>query len=151
MSSSIDTQYIDVLFPVAGQDNDSQGFRDNFFQIKENLDRAKIELTQLKNVDITSSFVDIDVSTAKYFVRSLAGSGVVKLTNWPSGYVVIRVELITDQTRNIVFEGDATSQIKSDNSTLKGIFSVNGSGHVYELWSYDEGQTIYVTYLNQFT
>jgi len=34
MASSIVTTGIDATYPVAGQDNDSQGFRDNFSQIK---------------------------------------------------------------------------------------------------------------------
>ena len=35
MASSISTASIDTAFPVAGQDNDSQGFRDNFSQLKK--------------------------------------------------------------------------------------------------------------------
>ena len=36
MASNITYTTIDEQFPVAGQDNDSQGFRDNFSIIKEN-------------------------------------------------------------------------------------------------------------------
>ena len=38
---------IDEEFPVAGQDNDSQGFRDNFAEIKSSLQAANTELTTL--------------------------------------------------------------------------------------------------------
>lgn len=38
---------IDENFPVAGQDNDSQGFRDNFSVIKNSLATAKAEITEL--------------------------------------------------------------------------------------------------------
>ena len=36
MASSINPNNISVTFPVAGQDNDSQGFRDNFNNIQNN-------------------------------------------------------------------------------------------------------------------
>lgn len=45
--SEIVYQNIDEEFPIAGQDNDSQGFRDNFSEIKNALSQAKIELTDL--------------------------------------------------------------------------------------------------------
>lgn len=49
MASNINTENLDALYPVAGVDNDSQGFRDNFFNIKTNLDAASTELTDLQN------------------------------------------------------------------------------------------------------
>ena len=48
MASSITTTNIDATFPVAGQDNDSQGFRDNFSQIKTQLSTASTEITSLQ-------------------------------------------------------------------------------------------------------
>ena len=47
--SNINAADIDALFPVAGQDNDSQGFRDNFDLIKQGLATAKTEITDLEN------------------------------------------------------------------------------------------------------
>ena len=40
---------INENFPVAGQDNDSQGFRDNFNIIKNSLATANSEITSLEN------------------------------------------------------------------------------------------------------
>lgn len=48
MASSIDTSTIDATYPVAGIDNDSQGFRDNFNSIKTNLTTAGSEITALQ-------------------------------------------------------------------------------------------------------
>jgi hypothetical protein len=48
MPSLINTSEIDTEFPVPGQDNDSQGFRDNFTNIKSNLDTAKTEIETLQ-------------------------------------------------------------------------------------------------------
>jgi len=49
MASNIDTNNIDETYPVAGQDNDSQGFRDNFQNIKTAIGVAKSEITDLQN------------------------------------------------------------------------------------------------------
>lgn len=46
--SAIITTNIDGAFPVAGQDNNSQGFRDNFTNIKTALTVAKSEITTLE-------------------------------------------------------------------------------------------------------
>jgi hypothetical protein len=54
MASTINPNNIDILYPVAGQDNDTQGFRDNFRNIKNNLSTASQEITALQgNVALT--------------------------------------------------------------------------------------------------
>ena len=52
MSSSINPNDIDGAYPVAGQDNDSQGFRDNFTNIKTNFQYAANEITDLQNYGV---------------------------------------------------------------------------------------------------
>jgi hypothetical protein len=49
MTSAINTTQIDETFPVAGQDNNSQGFRDNFNRIKTALNVAGGEITTLQS------------------------------------------------------------------------------------------------------
>ena len=46
--SSINPNNINGQYPIAGQDNDSQGFRDNFTNIKNNLTFAKSEIEALE-------------------------------------------------------------------------------------------------------
>jgi hypothetical protein len=55
MASSINTTNIDGTFPVAGQDNSSQGFRDNFTNVKTNLGYAKTEIEDLQTKGIFKS------------------------------------------------------------------------------------------------
>jgi hypothetical protein len=55
MSSQIDNENIDSTYPVAGQDNDSQGFRDNFASIKTNFGYAKTEIQDLQSKAILKS------------------------------------------------------------------------------------------------
>jgi len=47
-SNDINTGGIDTAYPVAGQDNDSQGFRDNFSNIKQALDDSKAAISTLE-------------------------------------------------------------------------------------------------------
>ena len=49
MSSAINTNGIDVNYPIPGQNNSSQGFRNNFNAIKTNIDTAGTEITDLQN------------------------------------------------------------------------------------------------------
>jgi hypothetical protein len=48
MASSINPLNINGNYPIAGQDNDSQGFRDNFTNIKTNFIKAKDEISDLQ-------------------------------------------------------------------------------------------------------
>jgi hypothetical protein len=48
MASIIDISGIDQLYPRAGQNNDSQGFRNNFVAIASGLTTAKSEITELQ-------------------------------------------------------------------------------------------------------
>jgi hypothetical protein len=49
MASNINANNIDGTYPVAGVDNDSQGFRTNFTNIKNNLSYAKTEIEDLQS------------------------------------------------------------------------------------------------------
>ena len=49
MASNINPYNIDGTFPVAGQDNSSQGFRDNFTNVKNNFIYAQSEINDLQS------------------------------------------------------------------------------------------------------
>lgn len=49
MTSQINPNNIDGTYPVAGQPNNTQGFRDNFTNIKTNFQTAATEITDLEN------------------------------------------------------------------------------------------------------
>jgi len=49
MTSQINPNNIDGTYPVAGQPNNTQGFRDNFTNIKTNFQIAATEITDLEN------------------------------------------------------------------------------------------------------
>jgi hypothetical protein len=56
--SNINTNSIDATFPVPGVNNSSQGFRDNFSSIKNNLTTAGTEITDLQNKAVLKSALD---------------------------------------------------------------------------------------------
>lgn len=49
MTSAINPNNIDGTYPIAGQDNNTQGFRDNFTNTKTNFQAAANEITDLQN------------------------------------------------------------------------------------------------------
>ena len=53
--STINTNSINVNYPVPGVNNNSQGFRDNFASIKTNLNTAGTEITDLQNKVVLKS------------------------------------------------------------------------------------------------
>jgi hypothetical protein len=55
MASNINTTTIDTAYPVAGQDNDSQGFRDNFSNTNVNFVATKSEIEDIQNKGIFKS------------------------------------------------------------------------------------------------
>ena len=70
MASNIVPGNIDGTYPKAGQDNSSQGFRDNFAEIKTNFSTAQSEITNLQNnkasLNATSDFTNNEVLKAKF-------------------------------------------------------------------------------------
>ena len=48
MASNVNPNNIDGTYPIAGQDNDSQGFRTNFTNIKNNFIYSKAEIEDLQ-------------------------------------------------------------------------------------------------------
>ena len=66
MASNIDNTSIDATYPIAGQDNDSQGFRNNFSTIKNNFTAAKSEIEALQTntakLNATNDFLGNDIT-----------------------------------------------------------------------------------------
>jgi hypothetical protein len=55
MASNINTTTINTAYPVAGQDNDSQGFRDNFTNTNSNFIETKTEIEDVQSKGIFKS------------------------------------------------------------------------------------------------
>ena len=55
MASNIVSTTINENYPIAGQDNDSQGFRDNFTNLKNNFTEAQTEINDLQSKVVVKS------------------------------------------------------------------------------------------------
>ena len=70
MASNIVPGNVDGTYPKAGQDNSSQGFRDNFNSIQSNFTEAKTEIEALQtnkaNLNASSDFADNEVTRATF-------------------------------------------------------------------------------------
>lgn len=83
MTSQVNPNNIDGTYPVAGQDNDSQGFRDNFTNIRNNFTFSKAEIEDLQNkVVLKSALLNTTLS------NDFAGNSISNpaLTSWRETY-----------------------------------------------------------------
>ncbi len=70
MASNIVPGNVDGTYPKAGQDNNSQGMRDNFSAIKDNFTEASTEITSLQankaSLNASNDFAENEVIKAKF-------------------------------------------------------------------------------------
>ena len=105
MASNIISETIDGEYPVAGIDNDTQGFRDNFTIIRNGLTTAKEEITALQQnsvkLDETNNFdgttlasANLTTTTEQYYNAGtiIAGQNISFLNGH---YQSVRVNLPT--------------------------------------------------------
>jgi hypothetical protein len=122
MTSAISYESIDENYPVAGQDNNSQGFRDNFSYIKDGLATAASELTDLQTKSVLTAELGVDGGPA---ANDLNGSIIF---NVETRQVYGTVRSATDD--NTISLADAEYHLLSFNSsttiTLSG-WPVDGS------------------------
>lgn len=112
--STINTNGLNVNYPVPGVNNNSQGFRDNFATIKTNLDVAGNEITDLQtNVVLKSALANsvLNNDMANTLISNAATRGfrhtTYNLGNSLSGTVLVDVSLgdvqIGTVTGNVTF------------------------------------------------
>jgi hypothetical protein len=82
MSSNINPNNINGNFPVAGQDNDSQGFRDNFTNILNNFSFAATEINALQSATTSvQTVVQSNGNIEAYYGNIAQGLTVNKTTH----------------------------------------------------------------------
>jgi hypothetical protein len=84
MASNINPNNIDGTYPVAGQDNNSQGFRDNFTNIKSNFQYAEDEINDLQSKAIlkaalSGSVLDNDMLGSLVYNGTIADFGATRV------------------------------------------------------------------------
>lgn len=106
--STINTNGLDVNYPIPGQNNNSQGFRNNFVNIKTNLDIAGNEIADLQNnvvlkSALANSTVNNDMANTLISNASTLGfrATTYNLGNALTGTVVINCVLGDVQYGNV--------------------------------------------------
>jgi len=80
MPSAIDPTYINSDFPVAGQNNTSQGFRDNFASIKQCLETARIEIDEITKITQISLLRKLPVIDSGFYNNDLEYTQLIRPT-----------------------------------------------------------------------
>jgi hypothetical protein len=124
MASQIDPTTIDVTYPIAGQDNDTRGFHDNYRAIQNGLVFAKSEIETLQaNVSVlfandAANYGDSNVTSyLSSFTGNIAAGNVTVTGN-------IRATRLT-LTSVLQFANLTTTQINSVSSPLRGMTAYN--------------------------
>ena len=170
MTSAIPYAAIDETYPVAGVDNNSQGFRDNFSYIKTGLSTAASEITALQqhtaktNTDIatiSSAEFDIDITNGDCQTFTVNANTVVKLNTWPLTNRYAKARLIfkngTTSFKTLNFQVDPGTigrsvfkQSPFPSLPLQLAVSSSNTHYIIDVWSQDAGKTIYMSYLGEF-
>jgi hypothetical protein len=145
--SDITITTIDENFPIAGQNNDSQGFRDNFNQIKSNLGTAKAEITALEDntakINLDNNFNGNEIQDAILInVREKAISQATATSiplHWTFGQYQ-KVTCLDDLTLTL------TSWPESGSIGKMRIEVLSGSNDTYNItWATTQGNNIKYT------
>jgi len=116
MTSAINSSAINVAYPVAGVDNNSQGFRNNFTAIQAGLAVAKSEISALQQ----NSVLVRDVATSSVaVVNNLLGSTISNGLYSQFNGVVYPLGSVSSAGSNInIGNGPMQSAILTANATL---------------------------------
>lgn len=171
MTSQINYAAIDATYPVAGQDNDSQGFRDNFASIKTALQYAKSEITDLQsngaivsgdnnfagnliynaefkynrqtvyNIGTVSGSISVDFHNGQIQTLTTSGNITLSFTNWPTSTKAGSILLI-------ITLGSGSHEISYPGSVIKPALWANpneAATYLFEFTTTNNGSAIYLT------
>lgn len=140
--SSINPNNINGSYPVAGQDNDSQGFRDNFTNIKNNFTFSKTEIEDLQakailKAPLAGTTLNNDLNNAQLIAAQLLKttetinnlgslSGAISV-NWADGHFQL---LTLSGASTVSFTGWPTSGFYT---TLRLLITVSNVSHTLTL------------------
>ncbi len=157
MTSAISTSSIDESYPVAGQDNNSQGFRDNFNAIKTALNTAKGEIDTLQSgtakLNVANNFngvlledaevnkfygsvrqngtvstnSDIDLENGPLQVVTVGANISLRFINWPDSDLYGKMRLHIKNTSGSSKTITLDSQGVTDIKFVSGEFTASGS------------------------
>ena len=118
MASNINYASIDESYPIAGKDNDSQGFRDNFGYIKNSFETAKSEIDNLQantaktNTDNSFNFQTLSQAQLKNWGETLHDGGTISLDGTRVYYTDGSIQIFEiDDNLSLILDGFPESNI----------------------------------------
>ena len=128
MSSNINPNNINGSFPVAGQDNDSQGFRDNFTNILNNFSFAASEINALQSATTSVQNVVQSNGNVEAYYGNIAQGLTVNKTTHLIGTATLDANLnvtgSTNLTGNLnVTTANITNAVISGNANVANLYT----------------------------
>ena len=124
MASQIDPTTIDVTYPIAGQDNDTRGFHDNYRAIQNGLVFAKAEIETLQ-----ANVATLTANDAANYGNSNVSSYLSSFTgNIAAGNVRVTGNITSTRltlSSVMQFANLTTAQITAVSSPLRGMTAYN--------------------------
>lgn len=127
-SNDINTGGIDTAYPVAGQDNDSQGFRDNFSNIKQAVDDAKSAIATLEGTS-PSTQADNDFNDNTIAKAILRDTGFAA----PSAETLsgeTNVDFTAGHYRRLICTSEVTDPTSTNTVVIQNWGPANSMGHM---------------------
>lgn len=118
MTSAINPNNIDGAYPVPGQDNNSQGFRDNFTNTKTNFQYAADEITDLQNNAVFKSAL-----TGTTLNNNMNYSIISNPQLQGPTYTTVTIGNVSNATANVVYSAGSYQTLSTT-----GNVSLNFSG-----------------------
>ena len=148
MTSAINPNNIDGAYPVAGQDNNSQGFRDNFTNTATNFQYAADEITDLQNNAVLKSAL-----TGTTLNNNMGGSVLSNAQLQDMSETVVALGTVSGSTTiNLVLPAAVTVNARGIQglNTSTGVISFAATGvYTFEFTTSNGGTTISVVEVNK--
>lgn len=149
MPSQINYEDIDANFPVAGQDNDSQGFRDNFSTIKTSFQDAQSEISELQlnaaKLNVSNDFqgedqedLNLVKSSYKATIKSVVNGTYLNFNTGHYQIVTIDASVTTGSTVTMVLDNFLQADTEKVRRMNVIVYS-NGNSGVLANFSLDSG------------
>jgi len=128
MTSAINPNDIDGTYPIAGQDNNSQGFRDNFTNTKTNFQYAANEITDLQNkavlkAALTGTTLDNNMAGSPLSAANISDfSAVAAIIGTTSGTVTI--DYTAGHYQTVTISSGAAISLAFSNFPAAGNFGI---------------------------
>jgi hypothetical protein len=165
MSSTVTTysSNINTNYPYPGVDNDTQGFRDNFSNIKNAVNAAAGEIdflmqnTVKKGYNVNTSTIygdyEIDINDGVYQKLQINSSSTATITfiNWPEidRYGAVKLEVVNVNTsyRGVFAFGGVKKETASSSTYILSTATSTTQTIFFDVWSPDSGSTTFLKYL----